>query len=407
MKTRLITIFILLIFTQFSRSDWQPQVSGLTDHLKALYFINENTGWAAGYNGKVLRTTNGGTNWVLQPTATTQTLFTVDFVNSNSGFIIGSLNTFLKTTNAGVNWVSGGGVPNMTSTNDVDFIDANTGYVCGADGDVSKTTNGGANWTKYDLTTIDFFRIKAIDASTVFVAGISGTIYKTANGGANWVLQPTGSNNYISGIVFSDNTNGYFTTLGLIEQVYRTTNGGTVWTQVSSPGNTGGLNGLAIVNSSTVYGVGSAGTIRRTTSSGTSWETQPSGVTNYLNAIFMVNQNVGFIAGDSGRILKTTNGGIGIKQISTNIPRDYSLSQNYPNPFNPLTNIEFSVPKAGHVKITVFDISGRETGVIADQYLSTGTYKADFDAANISSGIYFYRLVSADFSVTRKMVIVK
>lgn len=407
MKTKLITILILLFFAQISKSDWQTQVSGVSDHLKALYFINENTGWAVGYNGKVLRTTNGGTNWVLQPTTTTQTLFTVDFVNANSGFIIGSLNTFLKTTNAGVNWVSGGGVPNMTSTNDVDFIDANTGYCCGADGDVSKTTNGGANWTKYDLTTIDFFRLTAIDANTVLVAGISGTIYKTTNGGTNWVLQPTGSNNYISGIVFSDNNTGYFTTFGLIEQVYRTTNGGNVWTQVTSPGNTGGLSGLSLVNSSTVYGIGPAGTIRRTTNSGTSWETQPSGVTNYLNAVFMVNQNVGYIAGNDGTILKTTNGGIGIKQISTNVPIDYSLSQNYPNPFNPATNIEFSVPKQGIVRITLYDISGREAAVIANENLQAGTYRADFDGTNFSSGIYFYRMISDDFSKTMKMVLVK
>ena len=209
-------------------------------------------------------------------------------------------------------------------------------------------------------------------------------------------------------MVFADNNNGYFTTLGLTEAVFRTTNGGTNWNAVTSPGNTAGLNGLAIVNSSTVHGAGPEGRIRKTTNSGSTWETQPSGdTTSFLRGITMIDANVGFVVGNNGRILKTVNGGIGIQQISTNVPEGFELSQNYPNPFNPVTNINFSIPKSGIVKLTVYDASGRETAALFNGRLSAGTYNYDFDASQLASGIYFYKLESNDFSQTKKMVLVK
>ncbi len=98
---------------------------------------------------------------------------------------------------------------------------------------------------------------------------------------------------------------------------------------------------------------------------------------------------------------------IGITPISTNIPAGFSLEQNYPNPFNPVTNINFSIPKTGYIKLAVFDITGREVAVLADGIFSAGTYKADYDASALSSGVYFYKLISKDFTATKKMVLVK
>ena len=98
---------------------------------------------------------------------------------------------------------------------------------------------------------------------------------------------------------------------------------------------------------------------------------------------------------------------IGIHPISTEIPVEYTLQQNYPNPFNPVTNINFSIPKSGIVKLTVYDASGRETATLFNGRLSAGTYNYDFDASQLASGIYFYKLESDDFTQTKKMVLVK
>jgi len=97
----------------------------------------------------------------------------------------------------------------------------------------------------------------------------------------------------------------------------------------------------------------------------------------------------------------------GITPISGEIPSAFSLKQNYPNPFNPVTNIEFSVPKSGNVKLSVFDISGREVKVLLNGNITPGVYKADWNAADMPSGIYFCRMLTNGYSQTRRMILVK
>jgi subtilisin family serine protease len=90
-------------------------------------------------------------------------------------------------------------------------------------------------------------------------------------------------------------------------------------------------------------------------------------------------------------------------------PGNYSLSQNYPNPFNPSTTIRYSIPFGGNVKLKVYDILGRETAVLVDEYKQTGNYEVEFSTIgkNISSGIYFYKLTAGNFSSAKKLVLLK
>jgi hypothetical protein len=97
----------------------------------------------------------------------------------------------------------------------------------------------------------------------------------------------------------------------------------------------------------------------------------------------------------------------GINQTNNSIPDSYMLNQNYPNPFNPITRIEFSIPVAGNVNVSVYDILGNEVEVIVHDNLQPGTYSVDFNAEKYSSGVYFYRLVSGNFTDSKKMIIAK
>jgi hypothetical protein len=97
----------------------------------------------------------------------------------------------------------------------------------------------------------------------------------------------------------------------------------------------------------------------------------------------------------------------GIIPISHNVPNSFYLSQNYPNPFNPSTSIKFDLPIASSVKLTVYDILGRETASLVNEYLKAGSYEVNWNASDISSGIYFYKLVSSKFTETKKMMLVK
>jgi uncharacterized delta-60 repeat protein len=97
----------------------------------------------------------------------------------------------------------------------------------------------------------------------------------------------------------------------------------------------------------------------------------------------------------------------GIQINNGEIPKDFSLSQNYPNPFNPTTNISFTVPNAGNVKIAVYDMLGREVSVLVNENLNAGSYTYDFNASGLSSGTYFYKMTAGNFSDIKKLVVVK
>jgi len=104
---------------------------------------------------------------------------------------------------------------------------------------------------------------------------------------------------------------------------------------------------------------------------------------------------------------RNPTGLMSIINISNSVPLDYSIKQNYPNPFNPVTNIEFSLIKQGIVKLSIFDILGREIAVLVDEELSIGTYKVDWNASGLPSGIYFCKLETGSFSGIRKMILSK
>lgn len=111
----------------------------------------------------------------------------------------------------------------------------------------------------------------------------------------------------------------------------------------------------------------------------------------------------------SDRIFKVyvTYSPVGINQISTETPSSFSLSQNYPNPFNPNTSIKFNVSKAGNVKLIIFNSIGQEVEQIVNTNLASGKYEVNWNASNQTSGVYFYKLVTDNFSEVKKMMLVK
>ncbi|HMQ79240.1 MAG TPA: S8/S53 family peptidase [Ignavibacteria bacterium] len=97
---------------------------------------------------------------------------------------------------------------------------------------------------------------------------------------------------------------------------------------------------------------------------------------------------------------------IGIEPISNILPERFALYQNYPNPFNPSTTIKFDLPKNDFVNIKVFDIIGREVSSFSSE-LDAGSYKYEFNAANLSSGVYFYKFESNFYSDVKRMILIK
>ncbi len=118
----------------------------------------------------------------------------------------------------------------------------------------------------------------------------------------------------------------------------------------------------------------------------------------------------GVLYGDTSTI-------VGINQVSTEVPNEFSLSQNYPNPFNPVTKIKFQIPLLRGVdaedgrgvltQLTIYDALGKEIAILVNQQLQPGSYEADWDASAYPSGVYYYKLESGSYSETKKMVLIK
>ena len=106
-------------------------------------------------------------------------------------------------------------------------------------------------------------------------------------------------------------------------------------------------------------------------------------------------------------VLKPTIPLIGFNNPLVNTPAGFNLSQNYPNPFNPSTSIDYSLSKGTYVSIKVYDAIGRQVAVLVDEYKSSGSYKVTYDAGRLSSGIYYYTMITDGSRETKKMTLVK
>jgi len=116
--------------------------------------------------------------------------------------------------------------------------------------------------------------------------------------------------------------------------------------------------------------------------------------------------------GEEGRIIFAIKSPAGDKwrkeiKVEVSTPTTYELSQNYPNPFNPTTKVEFIIPNDERVTLKVYDILGREVKTLLNEFRKAGHHEIEFNASQLASGMYVYRMTSGSFSQIRKMMLVK
>lgn len=147
-----------------------------------------------------------------------------------------------------------------------------------------------------------------------------------------------------------------------------------------------------------------------------SWVTNYNGPVSNIDSCYAISVSLtgkvyvtGTSLGPSGYDIATVKYSqlTGIRSPSSDIPENYNLSQNYPNPFNPVTTIDYQLPVDGFTNIIIYDIMGREISRIVDEFQKAGKYTVTWDGSNYASGTYFYRFTSADYSDTKKLILVK
>jgi len=295
------------------------------------------------------------------------------------------------------------------------FINALTGWFAGYSntyhkGFVAKTNDGGSYWTEYNPVNKDLKSVYFYNNLTGWAVGDSGMVLKSTDGGVVWGSQQV-SFDYFLKVKFYDANTGWILSEN---KVFKTTNGGSYWSSIYT--NTIiSFKSFTFMDLNTGWIVGyktspqNEGVILKTSNGGINWIEQLPYTNNFLNAIHFINLNTGWAVGNNGTILKTITGGVitNIHKINPNVTSFYSLSQNYPNPFNPNTKIKFDIPKSSNIKLTVYDITGKEISILADEKISPGSYEVEFNGNKSASGIYFYRLETSDFIQTNKMILLK
>ena len=117
--------------------------------------------------------------------------------------------------------------------------------------------------------------------------------------------------------------------------------------------------------------------------------------------------NPRFVFGILKASIEALGGVVAIDYPKTDMPTDYVLSQNYPNPFNPATTIQYQLPTGSNVKIVIYDALGRQVSVLVNEFQNAGTHTTNFNASNLASGIYFYRMEAGNFVKVNKMLLLK
>jgi photosystem II stability/assembly factor-like uncharacterized protein len=297
----------LILKTVDGGLNWEIIETGYPNNLRTLFFTDQLNGWACGENGIILRTTDGGINFIRQDTGTgTLDINSVFFTSPDRGFAACSNGTLLNTSNGGLNWIPVIFNP-QPSFSRIYFVNNDTGWLIGGNGLIKKSTDGGVTWIDQNSEVNNIISsICFIDPDNGWICGQNGLVLKTTNGGNNWNNIYSSTSNWLLSISFIDKTTGI--SVGRNGILLRTEDGGNSWNkQVQDSSLT--FNFVSFLSLGTGWIAGSSGFLAKSIDAGLNWDFQSSGDRVNMNSIFFISQDLGFIVGDKGRIYKTTDGG--------------------------------------------------------------------------------------------------
>jgi photosystem II stability/assembly factor-like uncharacterized protein len=427
---------ILLFIIAFNFSDngnggWTQQFMPYLNNrpLADITFLDSLTGYAVTGDGNssgtdtnyIIKTINSGEIWNIIYRSNYD-FIRIKFLNNDSGYAC-STGQLFRTTNAGLNWNSIP-IPPGFGLYDMFAISYDTIWISFPflQGDyLYRTTNAGQTWTNQFLGN-GFKKIYFYNNRIGFVgSNTTNVLFKTTNSGINWI---SNSGNGFFEMFFVDSLVGW-KTKGFMN---KTTDGGETWINqlLPSGGNIFVTNMLSFsnINKDTIWGTGGVmrygnsyrGMLYRTTNGGSNWAYQVPDTSIHLSQYWFcrfVNKLNGWVYVPEESGIHTTIGGdttfiTNIKSSNTIYPEDFVLYQNYPNPFNPTTKIKYELKKSSNISIVIYDILGKEISELINKNQHAGKYELEFNALELTSGIYLYSLFIDNINVdTKKMILLR
>jgi len=382
-------ILVLFLFTSIASAQW---VQLGTININS--FSQYGSTFFACYNSGTDKTTNEGTTW---SSVGTGGGINYSFSYKNANVMVAGTESYgvRYTTTGGPWWNS-----SITWTTHSVLTDG-TDFYAGTSQGVYKSTNNGQNWTSIGLSATNVTCM--IKQGTYLFAGSSAGLYISSNNGSSWNLD---SHPYsINCLAYGNSLLWIGTGTGL----WWSDDLGTTWHNVTT---TNSYISIAL-NASNVYVSRSTGGVYHLVQVSPGppavyqFASRNAGFTTPLpvvNALIVTNNYV--LAGTATGLWRSPLAYVtDVKPQVTSVC--YELSQNFPNPFNPTTTIRYQISKAQFVSIKVFDITGKVVETLVSEKQSPGTYEVKWNASHLSSGVYFYKLESINFTETKSMLLVK
>jgi photosystem II stability/assembly factor-like uncharacterized protein len=394
MKTLILLFIALTGFINFSIAQWVQVPNGMGNNRYVYTLAAQGNNLFAGTSSTgVFLSTNNGTSWT--QTSLTSPVIHALFPDGSYVFAGTAQQGVYLTTNNGTNWV-------QTSLNNktiYSFTKKNNTLFAGSDSNgVYKSTNNGTNWTSGGLAGRTIYALGQ-GGGLIFAGDSEFGMYVTTDEGTSWIAAPVFN---LAVFDFAVDSNIVFA--GTSGGIYKSTNHGFTWSQLALTEES--VSELVLSGNNIFAGTFSGG-VYVSNDFGANWVQRNEGLTQLTSSALCISNNYIFNGTQNSVFRRPVDELIGITQIGTAVPQDFALSQNYPNPFNPVTNIKFQIPKAGYVKLSVFDLLGKEIKTLVNEKLKAGTYNADWYAGAHPSGVYFYSLNSESFTETKKMILIK
>jgi photosystem II stability/assembly factor-like uncharacterized protein len=415
----LILLFSLPNLNATVPNPWRILSRPTTRDLTKLFFLDSLTGFVAGRQGTIVKTTDGGRTWLPQTSNINTDIIDVYMLNDRYGWALSYVSfvdttawygaIFLKTTNGGESWLNEQFPVKGIYLNSVRFLDSLHGWVGGQSGTLLETSDGGTSWHPAAVDSSFFAnltisKIRFYSPSYGFAVGgrldLSGVVWRTTNGGQRWIAKSV-SPEPVLDIHRIDSLNiiGVVGDLEYGAGFIRTADGGENW-EYETLNIFGQPTSLSFRTTTEVWSpLGFVQRLMYTKDAGTTWSTvKTPGQIAVFDLVF-TDSTTGYAVGDAGAVLKYSPLPVSVEEEDPlTPPLTPKLSQNYPNPFNPKTIIKFGLPTSSasegeastnHVTLKVFDVLGREVASLVNENLKVGRYEATFDAATFSSGTHF------------------
>ena len=433
MKNIYLFIISIVIISSSLNAQWVQTNKPALDGNVMCFWVTD-TSLIAGAGHGIYNTADNGDTWTeLLPWTK------LEFVNAfvaaptepaSTILFAGGLGGVYLSTNGGTSWIAANsGLENKQVRSLAvisDETEGTTTLFAGTTTGVFRSSDNGTSWIASGLDSSDVFALTVTKDETgrsIILAGIepevgiSSCIFRSTDKGSSWTASSLSTYNTTCFAMSSGETGETNIFAGTYSGIYLSSDSGINWIHLDA-GPHLSVRSIAIISNGAgginIFAGTFLGGILLSTDNGESWSTINTGLIyedKSVDALVASGDYIFAATNFSGsvwrRLLSEIFASVTSVENSNNVPSKFILEQNYPNPFNPSTKIKYSVPQSSNAVLKIYDVLGKEVATLINEEKPAGNYEVEFDASNLSSGIYFYQLKAGSFIETKKMNLMK